>query len=400
MSNINCKGINTKLVHGGQKKDPYTNCLTTPIYQTSTFVFDNANQGAARFSGDETGYIYTRLGNPTQEILEDKIAISEGAEAAIATASGIGAIASAIWSLLSSGDHIVATKNIYGCTFALLDEQLRKFNIETSFVDGKDVNSFKEAIRPNTKLILVETPSNPTLEIVNIREVSKIAHEHDVKLMVDNTFLSPYGQNPLSLGADIVVHSATKYLNGHGDVIAGAVVGTKEFIDKVRMEGVKDLTGACISPFNAWLIIRGMKTLGIRMERHCSNAIKVAKFLEGHEKIRNIYYPGLESHPQYELAKEQMKLSGAIISFEIKGGHKAAVELLDNVELCSIAVSLGDTETLIQHPASMTHSCIPREKRLEAGISDDLVRISVGLEDAEDIIDDLQRALSKVKFYE
>lgn len=398
MDNIRNLGTNTQMVHGGNKRDPITGSLAAPIYQTSTFAFQDVAQGAARFAGEECGYVYTRLGNPTQELLEEKIAILEKAEAAIATASGMGAISAAIWTLLATGDHILACSNLYGCTYALLDEQLPKFGINTTFVDGRDVNNFREHMKPNTKLIIVETPSNPRLDLIDIEEVAKVAHQNGALLMVDNTFLSPFGQNPLELGADIVVHSATKYLNGHGDVIAGAVVGKKDFIDRVRMTGIKDLTGACISPFNAWLTIRGMKTLGVRMERHCSNAMEVAKYLYSHPKIESVYYPGLETYPQYELAKRQMKCFGAMISFEILGGVKAGIDLMNNVRLCTLAVSLGDTETLIQHPASMTHAVIPTEKRLEAGISDGLVRLSIGLEDAQDIINDIDMALSRVKY--
>lgn len=396
--NVEGKGINTQMIHGGNKKDCMTGSLSAPIYQTSTFVFDNAKQGADRFSGDECGYIYTRLGNPTQEVFEEKLAILEKGEAAVATASGMGAISSAIWSLVESGDHIVAARNIYGCTFSLLDEQMRKFGIQTSFVDGTDIDSFREFITPKTKLVIVETPSNPSLDVIDIEAVANIAHEKGALLMVDNTFLSPYGQRPLTLGADIVVHSATKYLNGHGDVIAGAIVGSKELIEKIRMEGLKDMTGACISPFNAWLVLRGMKTLGIRMDKHCNNAFALAKSLLEHKKIDRVNYPGLESHPQHEIAKRQMDCFGGVVSFELKGGLKAGEELMNNVKLCSLAVSLGDTESLIQHPASMTHSVIPEEKRLEMGITNGLVRISAGLEDAQDIIDDIWNALDKVKF--
>lgn len=397
MDNIKKKGYNTQIVHAGNVLDPNTGALSTPIYQTSTFVFQNAEQGASRFAGEEPGYIYTRLGNPTQTQVEDKIAVLECAEAALATASGIGAIAAAMWTILSSGDHIVASNAIYGCTFALLNEQMKKFNIEATFVDSTNPENIREAMRPNTKIVYIETPSNPTLTLTDIRAAADIAHNGNAVLMVDNTFMSPYGQRPIELGADIVVHSATKFINGHGDVIAGFVAGKKDYIDKVRFEGVKDITGACISPFNAWLIIRGLKTLGVRVERHCENAMKIAKHLEKHPMIEKVFYPGLESHPQYELAKSQMDTFGAVISFEIKGGVEAGRQVMNNVKLCSLAVSLGDVETLIEHPASMTHSPIPAEERLAFGITDGLIRLSVGLEDPEDVIEDLEQAFRSIK---
>ncbi len=396
MNHLKNAGYNTKIVHAGNHVDPLTGALSTPIYQTSTFVFENVAQGAARFAGEEAGYIYTRLGNPTQEQLEGKLAVLEGAEAAIATASGIGAISSAIWTIVGTGDHIVASDALYGCTFSLLSEQAKKFGIDVTFVDAKNPENIKKAMRRETKIVYIETPANPTLDLVDITEAAAIAHEFGAVLMVDNTFCSPYGQRPIELGADIVVHSATKYINGHGDVIAGAVIGKQDYINQVRLIGVKDITGACISPFNAWLIIRGLKTLGVRMERHCKNAMIVARYLENHPKVEKVMYPGLESHPQHELAKKQMKNFGAIISFEVAGGVKAGSALMDNVELCSLAVSLGDTETLIEHPASMTHSPVPREERLKAGITDGLVRLSVGLEDPEDIIADLEQALKAI----
>lgn len=388
-------GFNTKIIHAGQHPDPETGALSTPLYQTSTFVFDNAEQGAARFALEENGYIYGRLGNPTQAALEEKMATLEGGEAALATASGMGAIATTLWTLCSQGDHIVASNTVYGCTHALLSHGMPKFGIEVTFVDATKPEEIEAAIKSNTKVVYLETPANPTLAIMDIERASNIAHKHGAKLVVDNTFNSPYVQRPLSLGADVVVHSATKYLNGHGDVIAGVIIGPMDFVTEARLVGVKDITGSCISPFNAWLTLRGLKTLGVRMERHCSNAMKVAKYLEAHPAVIKVNYPGLESHPQYALAKKQMDLPGGMISFEIKGGVKAGRTVMNSVELCLLAVSLGDTETLIQHPASMTHSPIPREDRLKAGIADGLIRVSIGLEDAEDIIADLDQAISK-----
>jgi methionine-gamma-lyase len=387
-------GYNTTIIHAGQSPDPLTGALSTPIYQTSTFVFDTAEQGAARFAMEEEGFIYTRLGNPTQQALELKMAALEKAEAAIAVASGMTAIAASLWTLCSSGDHIIAADTLYGCTHALLSHSMPKFGIEVTFVNAADPENIRKAIQPNTKVVYIETPANPTLTIIDIAETAKLVHAYNAQLVVDNTFMSPYCQRPLELGADIVVHSATKYINGHGDVVAGVVLGKRDFINQVRFVGVKDITGGCISPFNAWLTLRGLKTLGVRMERHCKNAMQVAQYLDNHQKVKKVYYPGLKNHPQHQLALTQMSGFGAIISFEVIGGVDAGRLIMNNVTLCALAVSLGDTETLIQHPASMTHSPIPREERLKAGISDGLIRLSVGLEDPEDIIIDLAQALA------
>ncbi|UBM42078.1 methionine gamma-lyase [Hafnia paralvei] len=392
------KGYNTKIIHAGQHPDATTGALATPIFQTSTFVFENAKQGAARFALEESGYIYTRLGNPTQTALEEKIAILEGGEAALATASGMAAISSTLLTLCGQGDHIIASEAIYGCTHALLSHSMPKFGIDVTFVNATNIENIKHAIRPNTKVIYIETPANPTLSIIDIDACAQLAHTNDALLVVDNTFMSPYCQNPLKFGADIVVHSVTKYINGHGDVIGGVIVGSQEFINQARFVGVKDITGGCISPFNAWLTLRGLKTLAVRMERHCQNAMQVAKFLSSHPAVTKVYYPGLPEHPNYELGKKQMSNFGAVISFEIKGGVEAGQTVMDSVELCLLAVSLGDTETLIQHPASMTHSPMLPEERMKAGITDGLIRISVGLEDPEDIIADLQQAFNKAAF--
>ncbi|CEP91028.1 methionine gamma-lyase [[Clostridium] sordellii] len=394
MENLKNKKFATRAIHGGHHKDPVSGALTTPIFQTSTFVFDSAEQGGRRFALQEGGYIYTRLGNPTNTQLEEKVALLEGAEACMSTASGIGAISSALWTALKAGDHVVASKTLYGCTFALLNHGLTRYGVEVTFVDATNLDEIKAAMKENTRVVYLETPANPDLKLIDIEAVSKIAHEKkDCIVMVDNTFCTPYIQRPLEWGADVVVHSATKYLNGHGDVIAGFVVGKKEFIDQVRLFGVKDMTGAVLSPFDAYLILRGMKTLQIRMDKHSKNALEVAKFLEGHKNVIKVNYPGLESFPQRELAKKQMDLPGGMIAFEVKGGLEAGKKLLNSLELCTLAVSLGDCETLIQHPASMTHSPYTAEERAEAGISDGLIRISVGLEDPEDIIDDLKQGL-------
>lgn len=389
-------GFSTRAIHSGYEKNQY-GALATPIYQTSTFIFDSAEQGGRRFAGEEEGYIYTRVGNPTVSVIEEKLADLENAEAAAATASGMGAVTSALWTLLSSGDHIIASNTLYGCTFSFLYHRLAKFEVEVSFVDTSDPENIKSAMKENTKVLYLESPANPNMNLADIKTLAGIAHENkNCLVIVDNTYCTPYLQRPIDLGADIVIHSATKYLNGHGDVIAGFVAGKKDFIQEVRNIGIKEMTGACLSPHDAFLIGRGMKTLDIRMEKHCMNARKVAEFLEKHPAVESIKYPGLKSFPQYELAKKQMRLPGAMIAFEVKGGIEAGKKLMNTVELCKLAVSLGDAETLIQHPASMTHSPYTEEERAAAGISEGLIRLSVGLEDAEDIISDLEQALDKL----
>ena len=368
----NKKGFATTSIHAGHHKNA-AGALSLPIYQTSTFVFDSTEQGGRRFAGEEEGYIYSRLGNPTNTSLEQKVAALEGGEAAASTASGMGAISSALWTALKAGDHVLACDTLYGCTQALLSKGLTKFGIEVDFVDLSNLDLMKEKMKDNTRVVYLETPANPTLKICDIEAISKIAHEKEGTIvMVDNTFCSPYIQRPLELGADVVLHSATKYLNGHGDVIAGFVVGSSEFITAVKMEGIKDFTGAVLSPNDAFLINRG------------------------HPAIESILYPGLKDFPQYDLAKKQMSLPGAMISFEVKGGIEAGAKLMNTLELCTLAVSLGDAETLIEHPASMTHSPCTPEERAAANITDGLVRLSVGLEDADDIIADLKQALDKL----
>lgn len=387
-------GFATRAIHGGAIKNAF-GCLATPIYQTSTFVFDSAEQGGRRFAGEEDGYIYTRLGNPNCTQVEEKLALLEGGEAAASAASGIGAISSAIWVCVKAGDHIVAGKTLYGCTFAYLTHGLSRYGVELTLVDARNPEEVEAAIRPNTKLVYLETPANPNMYITDIKEVCDRVHKKnpEIRVMVDNTYCTPYICRPLELGADIVVHSATKYLNGHGDVIAGFVVGKKDYIKEVKLVGIKDLTGANMSPFDAYLISRGMKTLQIRMEQHCRNAQAVAEFLESHPAVEAVYFPGLPSFPQYELARKQMSLPGAMIAFEVKGGCEAGKKLMNALHMCSLAVSLGDTETLIQHPASMTHSPYTPEERAASDISEGLVRLSVGLEDVEDIIADLKQGL-------
>ncbi len=386
-------GFASQAIHGGKQPNQF-GALCDPIYQTSAFTFETAEQGGRRFALEEPGYIYSRLGNPTNNLAEEKVALLEDGEACVSAASGIGAITSAIWVCVKQGDHIISAKTLYGCTYAFLSHGITRYGVEVSFVDTRDPENIKKAMRPNTKLVYLESPANPNLHITNIKAVADIVHQQkDCRLMVDNTFSTPYITQPLAFGADIVVHSATKYLNGHGDVIAGFVVGIEEFIKEVRLLGIKDLTGATLSPFDAFLIARGLKTLEIRMEKHCANAQKVAEFLENHPAVDNVLFPGLPSFPQYQLAQRQMKLPGAMIAFEVKGGIEAGKKLLNSLEMLVISVSLGDAETLIQHPASMTHSPYTPEERQASNISEGLVRISVGLENVEDIIADLKKGL-------
>lgn len=394
MTNKNTLGFATRQIHAGKVKND-AGSLCAPIYQTSTFAFDTVEQGGARFAGQEEGYIYSRLGNPTAAVVEAKLAELEGGEAALATASGMGAISTAIWSSVHSGDEIIASDTLYGCTYALLNHGVTRFGVKVTFIDMTDTEALQAALTDKTRVVYLETPCNPTLKIIDIEAVARLAHAHHpgVRVIVDNTFSTPYLQQPLSLGADAVVHSATKYLNGHGDVIAGIVVGDREFVGQCRMFGLKDMTGAVMSPFNAFLLTRGLKTLDIRMERHCANAQKIAGFFAAHPAVERVYYPGLSTFPGHEIAEKQMRLPGGMISIELKADKAATAAALNRLEICIIAVSLGDAETLVEHPATMTHSTYTPEELRAAGISEGLVRISVGLEDPEDIIADFKAVL-------
>jgi len=396
---MDCKnlGFATRQIHAGKEANS-AGALVTPIYQTSTFEFESVEQGGARFAGKEEGYIYSRLGNPSLTQVEKKLADLECAEACAATASGMGAISAALWSATKAGDEVVASDTLYGCTFALLSHGMPNFGVATKFVDFADLDAVKEALTEKTTVVYLETPCNPTLKVVDIAAVAKIAHDYNpaIKVIVDNTFCSPYISNPLTLGADVVVHSATKYINGHGDVIAGFVMSDAEFINRVKMFGIKDMTGCVMSPFNAFLIARGLKTLDIRVQRHSENAMKLAKFLESHPAVEKVYYPGLESFEGHEIAKKQMRMFGGMMSVELKASREAVGKALNEMELATIAVSLGDAETLIEHPATMTHSTYSPEELKASGISEGLVRISVGLEDADDIIADFKTALDKL----
>lgn len=386
--------IETKIVHGGQHPDKMTGAITPPIYQTSTFAFRDADHGARVFSGEEEGYIYTRLGNPTIDLLAGKIALLESTEAGMIFASGLSAIFNVVATTAKTGEHIVSDNTIYGGTFALFKNVLPRFGIETTFIDASNISEVTAALRENTKLIFIETPANPTLKIIDIAQCAKIARDKNIPLCVDNTFATPYLQRPIEQGADIVLHSLTKYFGGHGDIIGGAVAGKKEFIKELWEIG-KEIGGSN-SPFNAWLVLRGLKTLAVRMEKHCDNAMEIAEYLSKHNKVEKIYYPGLPTHPGHDLAKKQMSKFGGMIGFDVKGGKEAGKIVMNSVKLCILAVSLGDVDTLIEHPASMTHFTYSDEELLKCGIKPGYIRISVGLENAADLIADLEQALSKI----
>ncbi len=386
--------IETQAIHAGRINDEQFGSLATPLYQTSTFIFENAAQGAARFAGEEPGYIYTRLGNPTTRQLEQKVAALEGMQDAAATATGMAAVSAAVMSNVQAGDHIIASKALYGCSFALFSHMLTKFAVEVTFVDMTKKEELYGAIQDNTKIVFIETPINPNMVVIDLKMVADFAKKHSLISICDNTFLTPILQRPGEFGFDLVVHSATKYLNGHGDVVAGIICGSNELIENIKLTGLKDI-GGTISPHDAWLILRGLKTLHIRMKAHCENAQKVAEFLEQHHMVGEVYYPGLKSHQGNKFIGKQMKAAGGVIAFEIKGDIKDGARFIDSTRLFSIAVSLGDAESLIQHPASMTHSPYTPEERAAAGISDSLIRISVGLEHYDDLIEDLNMALTQ-----
>lgn len=387
-------GFATKAIHHGYNAQDHQGALNPPVHFTSTFTFKSAQHGADLFAGEQEGHFYSRISNPTLSILEDRLACLENAEAGLAVASGIGAITSTLWTLLAAGDEIIVDKTLYGCTYAFLNKGLSKFGVKVTHIDLTDTQLLASAISSHTKVIYYETPANPNMRLVDIRAVSKIARENNVISVVDNTYATPLITRPIELGADIVVHSATKYLGGHGDLTAGMIAGTKSMIEQIRLEGVKDMTGACMSPFTAMLILRGLKTLELRMRQHSSSAQKVANFLQGCPQVSTIYYPGLPGFNQHALACKQMHMFGGMIAFELHGGLSAGKQLMDELNLIQCAVSLGDAETLIQHPASMTHSTYTADERLEHGISDDLVRLSIGLESVADIIGDLQQGFN------
>lgn len=395
--------ISTKLIHGGQGANAETGALSTPIYQTSTFCFESLEHAIAVGSGIKAGYMYSRAMNPTTKVLEEKLAMMEGGEAAICTSSGMGAIGSLLIGLLNTGDHIVCGNTIYGGTDYVMRENMPALGIEVTFVDTTKISEIEKAIKKNTKLIYFETPTNPTMAITDISAVAEIGKKYGVKVAVDNTFAPPPIQYPLELGADIVVHSVTKYINGHGDVIGGVVIGKAEDIAAIKARGVTKLCGTPQSPFNSYLVLRGMKTMYLRVKQHCENAMKIAEYLENNSYVKKVFYPGLKSHPQYDIVKKQMKgLYTGILSFELKEGinglssFEAGKKLINNLTIPAIAVSLGDPDTLIEHPASMTHDNVPKEAREAIGITDGLIRLSVGLEYADDLIADFERAFKQL----
>jgi O-succinylhomoserine sulfhydrylase len=382
----------TLALHSGIHRSQF-NEHSEALFLTSSFVFDNAAQAAARFSGAEAGNIYSRFTNPTVTAFEERLAALEGAEACVATSSGMSAILSCVMGLLSAGDHIVASRSLFGATVNLFNI-LKRFNIETTFVSATDVEAWESAVRPNTKLLFIETPSNPLTEISDIAALAAVARKNGAWLAVDNCFCSPALQRPLDLGADIVIHSATKYLEGQGRVLGGAVLGNKDLLMERGVFGFLRTAGPSLSPFNAWVILKGMETLKIRMEAHSANALQVARWLEAQPNVARVYYPGLPSHPQYELAKRQQKTGGGIVSFELKDGREAAWEVVDSVRMISITANLGDAKSTLTHPATTTHARISQESRDAAGITEGLLRIAVGLEAVKDIKADLARGLS------
>jgi methionine-gamma-lyase len=391
--NKNAK-FQTRAIHFGYDPKQFHGSLNPPVYMTSTFAFDSVEQGGDAFQGENNHYIYSRLGTPTQTLLEERIANLEDGEAALATASGMGAITSAFWSLVEPGDEIIADVTLYGCTFSFLEHGLKKFGIQVTFCDLSDPQQLKKLISDKTKVVYAETPANPNMRMIDISALAKITKNSSAKLMIDNTYCTPYLQRPLQMGADIVVHSATKYLGGHGDLIAGFVISDAETMEKIRYFGLKDMTGSVISAMDISLILRGLKTLHVRMDRHCSNAMKVAEYLDNHDLVSQVFYPGLPDFEFYDLAQKQMSQPGGMIAFEVKGDKQTGADFVNQLNMILCAVSLGDTETLIQHPASMTHSTYAPEELAKHLISPTLLRLSVGLEDVNDIIGDLDQSFN------
>lgn len=391
-TNRKALGVNSTLVHGTYHPDS-TGAVNVPIYQSSTFAFRDAAHGAQLFAGDEPGYIYTRIGNPTISVFEQTIAALERGAGGVATSSGLGAVNTLYMALLAQGTHMLSTASVYGPSRGLMEKHFARFGAEATFVDTSDLGNLRRAIRPNTRLVYVETPSNPAMQVTDIEAAAAIAHAHGSLLAVDNTFASPYLQQPLTLGADVVLHSITKFINGHADVVGGVLVA-KDPVVLARLRDVMVATGCNMDPHQAYLVIRGLKTLGVRIERAQQNAATIARWLEAHPKVAHVRYIGLPSHPQHELARRQMRGFGSMIGFELKGGLEAGRAVMNRVRLATLAVSLGGVETLIEHPASMTHAAMSQEAREAAGFTDGLVRYSVGIEDVDDLIADLEQALN------
>lgn len=394
MKNIRELHTDTQCVHAGFEADP-KGAVVTPIYQTSTFAFRDVDHGASLFAGTGSGYIYSRMGNPTVEACEHAVAVLEGGFGGLGCGSGMAAIHTTFAALLGRGDHAVCSALVYGPTQTLLANVMSRFGIEATFVDTSDLEAVRRAMRPATKLVFVETPGNPLLVVSDLAAIAGIAHRAGAKLAVDNTFSSPVLQRPLDLGADVVVHSMTKFLNGHADVVAGMIV-TKTEEEYRAFRKILNQLGGVIDPFNAFLVSRGIKTLSIRMERCCDGAETVAAYLAKHPKVERVHYPFLASHPQHALAKRQMRRGGGVVSFELAGGVEAGKTLMNAVRLCTLAVSLGGVETLIEHPASMTHASMGAAARTAAGIPEGLVRISVGIENVDEIVADLEQGLARI----
>jgi methionine-gamma-lyase len=393
MDDVRRAGPHTRIIHGGQQADPETGAVSTPIYQSSTFAFTDADQGAERFGG-APGCKYTRLGNPTTAALERNVALLEHGCGALGAATGMAAINTVYLAFLSRDSHAVVTDCVYGPTRTMLETEYSRFGVQATFVDSSHPDNVARALRPNTKLVFIESPANPTLKLTDIARCADIAHRAGAILAVDNTFASPYLQNPLQLGADVVVHSMTKFINGHTDVVAGIIVARKEQVLE-RLRSVHVNLGGTMDPHQAWLVLRGIKTLGLRMDRAQANARALAYFLQRHAAVKWVNFPGLVDHPQHDLMKQQMRGPGAIVCFGVRGGLEAGRRLINSVELATLAVSLGGIETLIEHPASMTHAGVSPDQRRKAGITDDLVRIAVGCEDYDDLERDLEQALEK-----
>ncbi len=379
----------------GTEVDTAYGSLGVPIYMTNNYLFKNVKDGADRCISPEFGHCYTRISNPTTDALESTVAKLEHTEAGIAFATGVAAMSTLALTLLEAGDEAIVDDTTYSATAYLFNTILPKFGVKTAVIDCSDMDILEKTITKKTKLLIFETPCNPTMKVIDITAVCGVAKKHGIITCVDNTFCSPFLQNPILLGVDVVMHSSTKYICGHGDALGGILVGKKEMMDKIRSEGLKNF-GGCASPFNSFLMIRGLKTLDIRMKQHCANTKKVAAFLEKHPKIEHVYYPGLKSHPQHELAKKQMRDFGGLLTFEVKGGFDAGVKLMNNLNVCRLAVSLGECNTLVCHPASMTHWYVPKEQREANGITDGLVRMSLGLENVDDVIKDLRNTLKLI----
>jgi cystathionine beta-lyase/cystathionine gamma-synthase len=387
------RGDSSRSVHSGEVRDPSTGSVTTPIYQTSNFAFEDTDSLVAVMSEKQEGYVYTRYGNPTVRAVEKKLADLERTEDAVAFSSGMAAVATTIMTLVSTGDHIVSSQGVYGGTFILLNGLLRKFGVEVTFVDPLHPEEMDEAVKPNTKLIYVESPTNPTLRLVDLDMVSETGKKRGIRTVIDNTFASPINQRPKEHGFDIIVHSATKYLGGHNDVTAGLVCGDRNLVHAIK-ENLKTL-GGVLDPHCAYLLLRGMKTLAVRVEKHNRNGMEVAGYLETHPKVSRVHYPGLRSHPQHALARKQMRGFGGVVSFELKGKREAS-KFVDRLKMAYLTPSLGGAETLVTQPATTSHYKVSPQDRAKQGITDDLVRLSLGIEDSEDIISDLEQAFSKV----